>query len=1774
MKIKEIRQQYPEYRDLDDGQLADLLHKKFYPDMAQADFNKRIGFDTSGFIPAAKAGLERLKGEAGLLAGKTGLMSLKEAEEYRKTKEEEAKRIFTPTEKGWTEAPWTKFKETLGESVPYMAAPLAAGAAAAALPLTGTAATVAGLGAAGLASGAQFTGSNIARQMEEGKSLEQASLGKAALAAVPQAALDTLSMKMIPGIGRIFGAAGSKVTAETAESIAKQSLGKIAADYAASTGKAMTTEGLTEAAQQVFERMQAGLSITDPKARKEYFDSFLGGAILGGALAPAGRYVERASAPSEPRKPAPAPAEPPPAEVPAAVPPVFDDLQYAELTKLREQLREQEQTPEIKKQIKELSALIRKQDIEFTKQREAERAKAKEDEAKAAASAFAQPDQEVLQREGLDVEALQKGEQQAKEGAIPASELDQMGTIGPRMRTWLTENVVGKTPEELQTWLDDDSIPKTRNQRKLVTEIVENNKPEAPVEPEAAPAPAPENVQEQIDALSKRIEELAPTVYGKPKRNSKGFPEWQKANAEWSALNEERTQLQAAAKQQETQPKSAPAVETTEEGVGGARPTPTLAEAKETLPTEEQVKEAQDWWNDQMGEFVDLSPENQAVVAKLYNDGVLSGAVADELLNEDIEGRTYKYEPPALSRKERTGHGLQKNEVGSIVDAIRAKWNNAPDIAVVENMDDSEVPQFVRDYDKQQRAAGATGEPEAFWYKGKAYFVAGQLRSPTEVMRAMFHEILGHYGLRGTFGKALDPILNQIATARRAEVEAKAKEYGLDINKPADRLQAAEEVLVNLAQTKPEIGFVQRAVAAIRTWLRDNVPVLKSMSLTDDEIIRSFVLPARRFVEQGAKRTVAGEAAFSRAAQPAPSAAVNPSLMARAEGIEHKPLTPKDMVSSGVSIVKNGFTDPVGKMLAVRTMVADKWATVEQRLQNKVDSVRAEGSERAAAMTIARQAEDVAKLLPSLFYKGKVVVDKATRMLKIEDGATAPAQMFEHIQALAAKYGVNYEQAYAYASTIMEGKRLQSLLERNKNLKESEKEVMIHWRKPDGKIDYAGIKQAAMEYDTHSEYKTIANIMDNTRKGLINELIASGWVDAETGAELRDVEYYVPFDRLNQDNLDSLGKAFREAKKKNVRGIAQISRMPELRGAFDRPVANVIGNYFKTLTWLTTELAKQNATSVVMADMEASGYAKYLGKTKAHAQTGYTVPVYKKGEAHFYELPTKYDYVAFLDRSAPKGWFVSSCAKVAGFLRTTITANPVFAMRQVAMDIQGALLLADVKNPVMFVRDVLGNFASLSWHELKNIPKGAKGDRIHHHKIEQFMADRGLSGEVDYTVSDPALDLMVSQGLRKRTVMGSAFLGAAVHGFKQITNASDLAVRKALYDDTMRATHDEMLAGTKARELINFRRRGAHSFARDMVAMVPFLNAHIQSMDILWREATGQGASITGLNRAQAKAKFIKAMGIYAGIATIYAMMRNGDDDYDKMDARVKNDNWLFSGEEGGIRIPIRGDLGVIKVGIENAVDWFKRQGTAEEREAKEAVATTMAYVWEKWGAPNLLPAALRPLAEIMTNHSFLTGRELEGTYQKTLMAHQRQTSATPEVLKGMAMWLNDTVGVDISPIMLDTALRGYFGVTGATVAGLTDMMLNPDAQDRPLHKMMAIGAFAWDKTQLTQEKNEFYDLLDPVMKAKKTFDDLKSRDVERARSFFEENKEALMLAPLLQRTVEDLGQMRKVSKYLNSPMAKEHFSPDEIADRLEMVREQELKLVGYVREMRARFKV
>lgn len=188
-------------------------------------------------------------------------------------------------------------------------------------------------------------------------------------------------------------------------------------------------------------------------------------------------------------------------------------------------------------------------------------------------------------------------------------------------------------------------------------------------------------------------------------------------------------------------------------------------------------------------------------------------------------------------------------------------WVNDPRVIVVADMNDPRIPAHIREGDAAERAANPNvGALRGFYYEDTLFMVASELETDMDTATVLFHEGLGHYGLRGVFGEGLNSVLQQVIALRKADVLAKVKEYGLDAKNEEDMLEAAEEVLADMAMTTPQIGFVKRAIAAIRTWLRQNVKRLANMELSDAEIIRSFILPARAFVEQGGE---AGKAASS-----------------------------------------------------------------------------------------------------------------------------------------------------------------------------------------------------------------------------------------------------------------------------------------------------------------------------------------------------------------------------------------------------------------------------------------------------------------------------------------------------------------------------------------------------------------------------------------------------------------------------------------------------------------------------------------------------------------------------------------------------------------------------------------------------------------------------------------------------------------------------------------------------------------------------------------------
>ena len=218
------------------------------------------------------------------------------------------------------------------------------------------------------------------------------------------------------------------------------------------------------------------------------------------------------------------------------------------------------------------------------------------------------------------------------------------------------------------------------------------------------------------------------------------------------------------------------------------------------------------------------------------------------------------------------GMGVKAAEV--LVQALSKKWRNAPAMVVVSDLQDPKVPQAVREHDRAQKKRGAQGQVEGFILDGTVYVVASAINSQQDLARVVFHEALGHYGLRGVFGPRLDTVLSELAQSRPELIAQKAREYGLSENAQAKDdadviegmsakqvLEAAEEVLAEMAQTTPKQSLVKKAVGLIRAMLKS---MGLRMELTDNDIVSQYIAPARGWVQgAGWMQQAFGNLAFS-----------------------------------------------------------------------------------------------------------------------------------------------------------------------------------------------------------------------------------------------------------------------------------------------------------------------------------------------------------------------------------------------------------------------------------------------------------------------------------------------------------------------------------------------------------------------------------------------------------------------------------------------------------------------------------------------------------------------------------------------------------------------------------------------------------------------------------------------------------------------------------------------------------------------------------------------
>lgn len=737
--------------------------------------------------------------------------------------------------------------EEIAAQAPQIAATVASGAAGAAAgaALGGPAAPVTGMvgGAIGAITPSylQAYAANLERQAQEdiaaGREVD-VSRATAAATAVPQAALDLASQALVVGriVGkRVFGEATEQVydllrkgDRARAERVAREGLVKT---IAKGTAVGATVEPITEVTQSALERAQAGLSITSDDAFKEYGEAaFKAG--LAAPLGTVGRLSERSAA----RR-----------EVGATIPETEPETEQERIDAEEEAKKAaappaeplpsslDEAPPELRTRLRELDSP--KKAAETLRNFEMRLASLSED--------LADPEgmEETARQSGLDPVEMEErlmrvadylksaipfvrlrlqelsGTPATPSPATPVSPIPQTATAQQQLIEPVPTTPPAEPPAATAPTTPMPAIPQGPEAQQTLqidqavaqglglpgAEVAPKNQPftvttetAAPVAPISQAPGAQQSLGMEATAVVDPLYEQAvnavirtgtPTIPTLQRELQIGFNraarllEQMQVEGVITPKDRETGQRQVTMGQRQEAPSAT--AETSQRVAeqaqlepvgGGAVLPPSGAEPAGRVSPVTPVEGVEP----AVSTAADVVPREGRVEPALGELPQITETRAAPTVSTDVPFRRGQVPPqPVMSRQ----------DVETAATESAQGWTNAPEIVVLDNENDTRIPKGVK----------IAPSDKGFYHEGKTYVIASRALDRADVHATVFHESLGHFGIRQKFRQRLNEMLNDIYDTNPA-VQAEAEV----VKTPGmSNAQAVEEVLASLSEAGP-----------------------------------------------------------------------------------------------------------------------------------------------------------------------------------------------------------------------------------------------------------------------------------------------------------------------------------------------------------------------------------------------------------------------------------------------------------------------------------------------------------------------------------------------------------------------------------------------------------------------------------------------------------------------------------------------------------------------------------------------------------------------------------------------------------------------------------------------------------------------------------------------------------------------------------------------------------------------------------------------------------
>ena len=424
------------------------------------------------------------------------------------------------------------------------------------------------------------------------------------------------------------------------------------------------------------------------------------------------------------------------------------------------------------------------------------------------------------------------------------------------------------------------------------------------------------------------------------------------------------------------------------------------------------------------------------------------------------------------------------------------------------------------------------------------------------------------------------------------------------------------------------------------------------------------------------------------------------------------------------------------------------------------------------------------------------------------------------------------------------------------------------------------------------------------------------------------------------------------------------------------------------------------------------------------------------------------------------------------------------------------------------------SLSGLSYNPVKNLVEGYKATDRESQDYVSALASGGLIrfGTMLEGNAAERVRRLVQKGVPASTILNTPgkvkdfygkFVEPAVEAYQELGNRGEEINRASLYKQLRAQGINHAEASLMARDLMDFSMQGTWTSIRFLTQVVPFLNARLQGLYKL-----GRGA-------AEDPKRFAMVAGATAMVSVALLAAYGDDDDWKKREDWDRDGFWWFKFGGAAFRIPKPFEVGAIATLAERGVELF----TNDEFTAKRFGSRVMHLLGDNL-AMNPIPQAVKPMLDIYANKDSFSGRPIESMGMERLQAEYRYNVNTSMIARGASSALNAatrTVGADsLSPVQIDSLIRGYFGWLGTFVVAGADMAVRPLTNEptRPQTDYIKVVTQGFLKT-LPEPGSKYvsamYDQAKIMEQAYATHRQLlKEGKLDDAREFAAENKDLL----------------------------------------------------------------